>query len=249
MTVLHPGADGHASVLAVRAAGDSMAAKLYEKIEEFNCELGALERVGDSEASPSIVASCRNAMCIIVSPLASGTLRDQPFSVDMLNAAREASMTVLSVLHGLGMVHRDVKPSNILVLADGRCLLNDFGQCIPTPEQCAEHYGTHDFRSPRSLHAPHRPVDDHISLALTLLWFARLQRHKPNPGHYHSQAASWAVQVHFRMLEAIHLAGNAEDDVRAVALKSSMMANVELPPAAAAAAVAASRLQRVEEEQ
>ena len=92
-------------------------------------------------------------------------------------------MTVL-VLHGNGMVHRDV-PSNILVLADGRCLLNDFGQCISTPMEHAAHYGTHGFRSPRSFDKPHRPVDDLISLALTLLWYVSVQRHEAHIGLYH----------------------------------------------------------------
>lgn len=57
-------------------------------------------------------------------------LRRGPLSID---AARRLAMDVagaLAYIHGRRVVHRDVKPSNILIAGDGRALLGDFGVAL-----------------------------------------------------------------------------------------------------------------------
>lgn len=73
----------------------------------------------------------RGDVAFLVMELAEGgTLRDRARAITTLGAAVEALRPVCAALqyaHEQGVVHRDVKPINVLVAADSRPLLADFG--------------------------------------------------------------------------------------------------------------------------
>lgn len=54
-----------------------------------------------------------------------------PVRTPFVHAWLQDAATALAHLHRLGWVHRDVKPANLLLRADGRVALADFGEAAP----------------------------------------------------------------------------------------------------------------------
>lgn len=67
----------------------------------------------------------------------------------------EPTMSALSYIHGLGMIHRDVKPENILMTSTFEIKLADFGLSIHSNYEVANtRLGTIDYLAPEILDCP-----------------------------------------------------------------------------------------------
>jgi serine/threonine-protein kinase len=124
---------------------------------------------------------------------------DWPTACDVILQAAAA----LGSLHARGMVHRDVKPDNILVAADGRVKLVDFGLSFLGTELCGEEFslamifghdclGTADYMPPEqaddSMQADQR--SDVYGLGGTL--YTALTAARP----YRADSRSALIQAH-----------------------------------------------------
>jgi serine/threonine protein kinase len=84
-----------------------------------------------------------------------------------------ALLGALEVAHAAGVLHRDVKPANVLICADGRCVLTDFGVArMPSDVQLTTPgmvLGSPHFISPeRAMGHSFGPPSDMFSLGVTL---------------------------------------------------------------------------------
>src|SRR5207244_11320112 len=77
----------------------------------------------------------------------------------------------LHALHGGGKLHRDVKPTNVMVTREGRVVLLDFGLALPlgaTPRGDRP-AGTAEFMSPEQMAGePLGPASDWYAVGLIL---------------------------------------------------------------------------------
>ncbi|HEY7226220.1 MAG TPA: serine/threonine-protein kinase [Micromonosporaceae bacterium] len=84
-----------------------------------------------------------------------------------------AMLGALEVAHAAGVLHRDVKPANVLISSDGRCVLTDFGVArLPTESKLTTPgmvLGSPHFISPeRAVGGSFGPPSDLFSLGVTL---------------------------------------------------------------------------------
>jgi serine/threonine-protein kinase len=127
--------------------------KAYQKVMDRYVALKILPRhfaadpefVGRFEQEAKIIARLQHVHILpvhdygtaegytyIVMPFVeTGTLGDllqgEPLPLDQIRKITTQVSRALQHAHSQGMVHRDVKPTNILIDQDGNCLLTDFG--------------------------------------------------------------------------------------------------------------------------
>jgi serine/threonine protein kinase len=91
------------------------------------------------------------------------------------NVIRQAALG-LHYAHGLGLIHRDVKPGNILVTPDGHAKVSDVGLAawmgMADDPRAGKIVGTADYLSPEQIRTPREigPTSDIYSLGCTLYY-------------------------------------------------------------------------------
>ncbi|MEV4344793.1 protein kinase [Actinoplanes sp. NPDC049596] len=105
--------------------------------------------------------------------LADMVIEDGPVPARVVAKIGIALLGALEVAHAHGVLHRDVKPANVLICSDGRCVLTDFGVArMPTDVQLTTPgmvLGSPHFISPeRAMGSEFGPPSDLFSLGVTL---------------------------------------------------------------------------------
>ncbi|GID25273.1 serine/threonine-protein kinase [Paractinoplanes brasiliensis] len=105
--------------------------------------------------------------------LADMVIEDGPVAPRVVAKIGIALLGALEVAHAHGVLHRDVKPANVLICGDGRCVLTDFGVArMPTDVQLTTPgmvLGSPHFISPeRAMGSSFGPPSDLFSLGVTL---------------------------------------------------------------------------------
>jgi serine/threonine protein kinase len=128
-------------------------------VARFKLEARALARL----SHPNIVTvhdagEFQRRLYIVMAYIAGGTLRDQlnrPLPLARIIQVTRAVASALSYAHERNIIHRDVKPANVLMELDGRPVLSDFGIAKIVAEETGEQLtsvgtgvGTPEYMSP-----------------------------------------------------------------------------------------------------
>jgi serine/threonine protein kinase len=100
---------------------------------------------------------------------------DEPLQIELVCSLVAAVADALDHAHQQGVIHRDVKPSNILLTREGDSKLTDFGIArvadYPAVTRTGDFSGTPHYASPEQAAPGHNPIDartDVYSLGVTL---------------------------------------------------------------------------------
>ena len=164
-----------AKVLHARFAGDTAA------VQRFQREVELARRVAQFCTARVLDVGFAGAVPYIVSELVEGISLQQavrtrgPLTGDDLVRLAVATMTALISIHRAGIVHRDFKPSNVLLAADGPRVI-DFGiaKALDASSVTASSVvGSPGYMSPEQIQAEQiGPASDLFSWAGTMVYAA-----------------------------------------------------------------------------
>jgi hypothetical protein len=152
--------------------------------QRIHREVEALRRVDHPHVVRLLDVVERDDEVVLVMPyLEGGTLVDRvrahgPAPADQVEVLASSLLDALAAAHRHGIVHRDIKPGNVLFDREGRAYLADFG--VATLHDATSGLtvagsvvGTPDFMAPEQARSePATPASDVFSLGATLLFAA-----------------------------------------------------------------------------
>ncbi len=108
-----------------------------DRVERFKREIGVLSKIDHPGVLHIVDSGTHEDRLFFVSELIDGhTLENdplpRPWPVAKATALVASVADALSAAHAAGVVHRDVKPSNIMIATDGSIKLLDFGLARPS---------------------------------------------------------------------------------------------------------------------
>lgn len=147
-----------------------------------------------------------------------------PLAIGRVIAVADEALAVLAYLHGRGIVHRDVKPSNLLLDGRGNVRLADLGLVRPLEPgsdltTTATTVGTPGYMSPEQIRgAELTPASDLYSLGVTLFHLLtgrmpfegnsgfeiadmHLRRAPPSPRGQRPECPAWLARFVLRLME------------------------------------------------
>jgi serine/threonine protein kinase len=130
-----------------------------EYVERFLREARAVARLNHPNVISGIDAGEANGLRYFVMEYAAGhtvkALLDRGGALDPVRVKKIALQIARALQHAneAGLVHRDVKPDNILVTKDGAAKLCDLGLAKDRPEDGGRSLGTPDYISPEQAEA------------------------------------------------------------------------------------------------
>lgn len=169
-----------------------------KRMGRFEREVGALVKL-DSEHIPSIADFSLDEPAYLVTRYIGPDLtrlEGSPASVETLLDRFAQVVIAARDAHRAGIVHRDIKPDNVLVAPDGRTYLVDFGICADSSDGAvltttAEAFGNRAFSAPEAepgAIGEISPAADVYSLGKLLYWMltggGMVVREAFDPAHF-----------------------------------------------------------------
>nr|HET6904344.1 protein kinase [Ktedonobacteraceae bacterium] len=102
-------------------------------LERFRQEIKAISALEHAHIVPIYDYGEQNGLAYLVMPfIGGGTLRDilaqgEPLKLELVASYLDQMAAALDYAHERGIIHRDVRPANVLLNAEGSLLLSDFG--------------------------------------------------------------------------------------------------------------------------
>lgn len=108
----------------------------------------------------------------------------KPIPADHVQSLLAQTLDGLKEIHAHGIIHRDIKPQNVLLDADGNAVICDFGHALNPAARAPlgkNRYGTAPFVAPEQREAPDN-VDGRADIySLGVLIYLLLTGRRPNP--------------------------------------------------------------------